>query len=201
MEYIEGDDGESSWYLNNNIEGVRYKVNDLLEAAEKNDESESTAVKQVKRQKILIGFLFVFLVIAIIAITLLVFRLKGVYEEMEEEHYRNQRARRGDGASSASRTGASGQARAASPRTTAAAAQSSGIRTTQQAQSSRTGVRTEPRTTSASSVRQAPKDAARYPEERAPQTQVRKAAPKPKNFAGDMDDDFEYNFVDLDDDL
>ena len=193
VEYAENEDGEFSWYLNNNIEGVRYKVEELLETAQSAVQYRAETEGRAARDRILLIVLGVLLVAAIIAITILILRLRGAYEEIEEEQYRSQSARRRESggapqrSSSASRTGGSRPA---------ASSQQSIRTTSSQGGGSRSGVRTESR--NAQSAGRAGREM-RYQEER-PQAPVRKPAPRPRNFAGDMDDDFEYNFVDLDDD-
>ena len=193
VQYVEDENGELSWYLYNNIDGVRYKVHELVEAANQVDSGNVGTDKAARRYRIILVVLVVLLLVAIVSITLLVFRIRSVYEEVEEEHYRNQSKRN---SINASRTQAPA-ARTGGMRTTAPQ-QSSGRTMQQSSAPARTtgGVRSEPRT-----VQAQPKPAreARYAEER-PQQGVRKAPARTKNFAGDMDDDFEYNFVDLDDD-
>lgn len=190
VEYAESEDGEFSWYLNNNIEGVRYKVEELLETAQSAVQYRAETEGRAGRDRILLIVLGVLLVAAIIAITILILRLRSAYEEIEEEQYRSQNSRRRESGSAAPRTQSASRTGGSRP------VQSQSLRTTSSQSPSRSGVRTESR--NAQSAARAGREM-RYQEER-PQAPARKPAPRPRNFAGDMDDDFEYNFVDLDDD-
>ncbi len=209
VEYSTDSEGTGTWYLNNNIEGVRYKVEELLSTAQSAEKNKAESDANNGRNRLFIIILSVLLIVAVVAITILIIRLRSMYEDIEEEQYRSRSSSRREGSSqrssqSGSRTGGSrSQASSQSLRTTSPSSRGEssrgeGVRgESSRGEASRSGVRTESRnaggpTRTAREVR--------YQER--PQSQAsRKPAPRPKNFAGDIDDDFEFNFVNLDDDI
>ncbi|MDD3369421.1 MAG: SH3 domain-containing protein [Lachnospiraceae bacterium] len=233
VEYIQGEDGTLTWYLDNNQEGVRYKISELMEASKLSAADAENS--QSGRDKIIIIVLFVLVAILVITVTLLLFKLHSAYEEEEEnEEYFRRNAKRPVDKRVAERT----PERKSRERQEAGRGDSSGNRTRRDEtrRSSEDGERRRRPATEAERrpvrdraedrpVRRstggqpagrnagAPDRAVRpsrparpvedldsrdeYDErsqDRAAQTRSKKA----KNFLAD-DDDFEYNFFDLDD--
>lgn len=88
--YTTDDTGAYTWYLYDNVEGTRQKLEDVLTAAHAQNTKANANAKKVVKQRIVIIVLAVLLAIAIVAIVVLLFRLRDVeyedvYEDEEEE--------------------------------------------------------------------------------------------------------------------
>ena len=84
--YEEDDQGTYYWYLHNNDDGYRVKIEDLLAAARNADEVDAIE-KSNKTQKTAIIVMGVVIVILVIILIILIFRLRDYmyYEEDDEE--------------------------------------------------------------------------------------------------------------------
>lgn len=82
----EGEGGEYEWFLHNNMENKRTRLNEILNAAEGNTEAIETANAQLKRDKIIIIILAIVLVFLALTVTLLLFRLRDTYYDDFDEY-------------------------------------------------------------------------------------------------------------------
>lgn len=88
--YAQNDTGEYEYYLYNNVEGNRQKLNELLSAVGVANENNQKLQKQVDNSKIIIIVLAVVIVLLFIAVTVLIFKVRSLsydyeYEEEDEE--------------------------------------------------------------------------------------------------------------------
>ena len=242
--YITDEEGTGVWYLYDNVEGYRVKVNELIDAAKSSDEVNKL-VKKSNNYKTILIILAVVIAALVIGLIIMALKLRDslYYEEEEEEEYdrysqpSRRRAREDDEdeegqrpraarASAESRTvrpSRDDSERAVRPskedeerpvrqarparRDEGEASAAPRPRRAQAADfSDERPVRRTPEERTARPVRRAEADderSARRPVYRDPQ----EAAPrprdevrrKPKNFIGD-EDDFEFEFLDLDED-
>ncbi len=78
-------EGEYHWYLNNYIEGKGYKVAELLDAQQANAKYLEGCAKTIKNQKMIIAVLAFLLAALLIVITLMTFKLRDYGYDEEEE--------------------------------------------------------------------------------------------------------------------
>lgn len=95
--YAQNDTGEYEYYLYNNVEGNRQKLNELLSAVGVANENNQKLQKQVDNSKIIIIVLAVVIVLLFIAVTVLIFKVRSLsydyeYEEDEEEETEEEEA-------------------------------------------------------------------------------------------------------------
>lgn len=88
--YTQNDAGEYEYYLYDNINGTRQKLNDLLTAVGAANENTLRLQGQMDNQKIIIIILAVVIVILFIVLTILLFKIRDLsyeyeYEEEDEE--------------------------------------------------------------------------------------------------------------------
>lgn len=88
--YTQNDVGEYEYYLYDNINGTRQKLNELLTAVGAANENTLKLQDQVDKEKIIIIILAVVIVILFIVLTILLFKIRDLsydyeYEEEEEE--------------------------------------------------------------------------------------------------------------------
>lgn len=91
--YTQNDTGEYEYYLYNNVDGTRQKLNELLSAISYANQSNQELQDQVDKGKIIIIVLAVVIVILFIVLTVLLFKIRSLYygdydeddEEEEEE--------------------------------------------------------------------------------------------------------------------
>lgn len=88
--YTQNDVGEYEYYLYDNINGTRQKLNELLTAVGVANENTLKLQDQVDKEKIIIIILAVVIVILFIVLTILLFKIRDLsydyeYEEEEEE--------------------------------------------------------------------------------------------------------------------
>lgn len=88
--YAQNDTGEYEYYLYNNVEGNRQKLNELLSAVGAANENNQKLQKSVDNGKIIIIVLAVVIVLLFIAVTVLIFKIRSLsydydYEEDEED--------------------------------------------------------------------------------------------------------------------
>ncbi len=93
--YAQNDTGEYEYYLYNNVDGTRQKLNELLSAIGFANENNQKLQDQVDKSKIIIIILAVVIVILFIVLTVLLFKIRGLYygdydEEEEEEEEEEQ---------------------------------------------------------------------------------------------------------------
>lgn len=86
LRYEANAEGINEWYLYNNIEGVKNKLGEILEAADHNSQTVIDAEAQVKKQKIVIVVLSIVLVFLALAITMLLFKLRDMYYDDFNEY-------------------------------------------------------------------------------------------------------------------
>ncbi len=73
--------GVSDWYLNDNISGTRYKISDLLNAQQTNENNIAVMEKQVGSMRAIIIVLAVIVGLLVVVVTILIFRLRSSYED------------------------------------------------------------------------------------------------------------------------
>lgn len=87
--YAQNDTGEYEYYLYNNIDGTRQKLNELLSAISYANQSNQELQDQIDKGKIIIIVLAVVIVILFIVLTVLLFKIRslyyGDYDEYDEE--------------------------------------------------------------------------------------------------------------------
>ena len=79
LKYEANEEGINDWYLYNNIDGVRNKLSEVLDAAEGNGDAIELADAQLKKQKMIIIILAIVLVFLALAVTLLLFKIRDLY--------------------------------------------------------------------------------------------------------------------------
>lgn len=72
---------EGVWYLIDNIAGQNYPISALLTSAEENADALEIAQKKVSRQTGIIVFLSIVVIVAVLGITLLIFKLRDMMED------------------------------------------------------------------------------------------------------------------------
>ena len=77
--YAQNDTGEYEYYLYNNVDGTRQKLNELLSAIGFANENNQKLQDQVDKSKIIIIILAVVIVILFIVLTVLLFKIRGLY--------------------------------------------------------------------------------------------------------------------------
>ena len=73
--------GVSDWYLNDNINGTRYKITDLLNAQQTNESNIAVMEEQTGNMRMIIIILAVIIALLVIVVTILIFRLRNSYED------------------------------------------------------------------------------------------------------------------------
>ena len=73
--------GVSDWYLNDNINGTRYRVSDLLNAQQTNESNIAVMEEQVGSMRMIIIILAVIVGLLVVVVTILIFRLRSSYED------------------------------------------------------------------------------------------------------------------------
>ena len=85
VSYADDGPGTNDWYLNDNINGTRYKVSDLLGAAQTNESNIAEMEKQTGSLRMIIIILAVIVGLLVVAVTVLIFKLKGTYDDGYDE--------------------------------------------------------------------------------------------------------------------
>ena len=85
VSYADDGTGTNDWYLNDNINGTRYKVSDLLGAAQTNESNIAEMEKQTGSLRMIIIILAVIVCLLVVAVTVLIFKLKGTYDDGYDE--------------------------------------------------------------------------------------------------------------------
>ena len=81
--------GVSDWYLNDNINGTRYKITDLLNAQQTNESNIAVMEEQTGSMRMIIIILAVIIALLVIVVTILIFKLRSSYEDdgYDEDDY------------------------------------------------------------------------------------------------------------------
>lgn len=82
---LDQDSGEYEYYLYMNLEGNKVKVNDLLNSVNASRENMQKLQDQVDKEKIIIIILAAVIVLLFIVITVLLFKIRGLYYDDDEE--------------------------------------------------------------------------------------------------------------------
>lgn len=85
VSYADDGTGTNDWYLNDNINGTRYKVSDLLGAAQTNESNIAEMEMQTGSLRMIIIILAVIVGLLVVAVTVLIFKLKGTYDDGYDE--------------------------------------------------------------------------------------------------------------------
>lgn len=86
MVYTQNNEGTEEWYLYDNINGTRQTLAGLMAAAEAGSKQSEADADQVSTQKIIIIVLAVVAAVLAIAVTLLLFKMKDMYDEDYEDY-------------------------------------------------------------------------------------------------------------------
>lgn len=73
--------GVSDWYLNDNINGTRYKISDLLNAQQTNESNIAVMEEQTGSMRMIIIILAVIIGLLVVVVTILIFKLRSSYED------------------------------------------------------------------------------------------------------------------------
>ena len=73
--------GVSDWYLNDNINGTRYKIGDLLNAQQTNESNIAVMEEQTGSMRMVIIVLAVIIALLVVVVTILIFKLRSSYED------------------------------------------------------------------------------------------------------------------------
>lgn len=73
--------GVSDWYLNDNINGTRYKISDLLNAQQTNESNIAVMEEQTGSMRMIIIILAVIVGLLVVVVTILIFKLRSSYED------------------------------------------------------------------------------------------------------------------------
>lgn len=195
------DDGTDEWYLLDYTggTGIKYSVDQLMEATKERSENDAADAKTLVRQRIVIIVLIVLIVILIVAVVIMALKLRDVYyedyeEEEEEEEPPAQRRRRTEEDEAPSQRRRRAEEAETSTRRR---------RTEEDETPSQRRRRAEEEDTSSQRRRRAEEDSSTKRRRRAEEeddVSSASAAPKkkPKNFLVD-DDEFEFEFLNMDD--
>ena len=116
---------EGVWKLVDNEKGSQYPIEILIESSEKNADLLEQAQKKISRQSGIIIFLVILVVIAVLAITVLIFKLRDMLEEDGLDFKSAFLANSGGGSSQRSSKTATGSNRQQGSRPTGSSAQGS----------------------------------------------------------------------------
>lgn len=86
MVYTQNNEGVDEWYLYDNINGTRQTLAGLMAAAEAGTNQSAATAKQMSTQKIIIIVLAVIVAILAVTVTLLLFKIKDFYDEGYEDY-------------------------------------------------------------------------------------------------------------------
>ena len=86
VSYADDGTGNNDWYLNDNVKGTRYKISDLLGAAQTNENNIDTMEKQTGSLRLIIIILAVIIGLLVIVVTVMIFKLKAAYEDGYDEY-------------------------------------------------------------------------------------------------------------------
>ena len=100
--FEDNEDG-GDWYLYNNLEGKKQKLDELFEAAEAQENNDTMYSSTITKQRIVIIVMILVIVIMAFAITIMIFKLRDAYyeayEDEEEDAYEKPRNNRREEAS------------------------------------------------------------------------------------------------------
>ena len=85
LKQMTNDNGEADWYLFNNIEGTSMSLTQMLSVFDQIKNKELQVEGQVGTLKIVVYILAGLLIAAIVAVTVLIFKLRDAYEYVEED--------------------------------------------------------------------------------------------------------------------
>lgn len=81
--YEETEDG-GVWYLYNNLENKKQKLEDLMAAADSQELNESVDASTIKKQRIVIVIMIIVIILMAFTLTILFFKLRDIYYEAYE---------------------------------------------------------------------------------------------------------------------
>lgn len=186
--YTTNENGEYEWYLYNNVEGNRQKLEEVLAAAHAQSINDSLDAAMVSKQRIIIIILIAVIIILAVVMTIMIFKLRDAYYEEYEDDEDEEEDENEDEEEEER------PVKKAAPRK-APAIQEEPVRKTATAQEKQS----VKKAVSRSDTRQTAVKEVRYEEEPAVEAPV-KTTPKrkAKNFLID-DDDFEFEFLNMND--
>lgn len=86
VSYADDGTGNNDWYLNDNVKGTRYKISDLLGAAQTNETNIDTMEKQTGSLRLIIIILAIIIGLLVVVVTVMIFKLKAAYEDEYDEY-------------------------------------------------------------------------------------------------------------------
>lgn len=81
VSYADDGTGVSDWYLNDNVNGTRYKITDLLNAQQTNESNIAVMEEQTGSMRMIIIILAVIIGLLVVVVTILIFKLRSSYED------------------------------------------------------------------------------------------------------------------------
>lgn len=204
--YTTNENGEYEWYLYNNLEGNRQKLEEVLAAAHAQSINDSLDAATVAKQRIVIIVMIAVIIVLAVAMTIMIFKLRDAYyedyeDEEEDEEEEEEPVRRAP-RKAVSQPEEPRIERRTAPKTVQRAAQ----KPVQEMQEKEAPVRRTPAQPERQAVRKAasqtdkmiPKKEVTYEEEPAAVPVKTTPKRKAKNFLID-DDDFEFEFLNMND--
>lgn len=199
--YTTDNEGNYCYYLYDNVEGSRQKLDEVLAAAHGQNENAKINAETVVRQRIVIIVMAVLLALLVITAAVLIIRLRNsyYYEEYEEDEEEDEDEDENEDEREAVRRSSRLRSRAAEP--DEESYERAGVR--REEEELRPEKRAErPQAVPEQRTEREARRPRRMPEEAASEESIRKSAPAPrkkaKNFLLD-DDEFEFEFLNMDD--
>lgn len=83
--YTTNENGEYEWYLYNNLEGNRQKLEEVLAAAHAQSINDSLDAAMVSKQRIIIIIMIAVIIVLAVVLTIMIFKLRDAYYEEYDE--------------------------------------------------------------------------------------------------------------------
>lgn len=207
--YDQEKDGSYAWYLHDNVEGYKWKLQQLLDAVETKEEDASDDAKTLVKQRIVIVVLIGLSVLLIAVVIIMALKLRDVYyeeyededEDEQEEEPSSQRRNRTEEEEKTSSRRRRAEEESASQRRRSADEEGTADRRRRRTEEDETSARRRRRMEEeAESERTARRRAARESDDSRDENASVNASSKrkAKNFLLD-DDEFEFEFLSMDD--
>ncbi len=85
VSYSDDGTGVNDWFLNDNINGNRYKISELLGAAQTNENNIDVMEGQTKNLRTIIIVLAVIIGLLVVVLTIMIFKLRNSYEDFGDD--------------------------------------------------------------------------------------------------------------------
>lgn len=207
--YDQEKDGSYAWYLHDNVEGYKWKLQPLLDSVQTKEEDASDDAKTLVRQRIVIVVLIGLSVLLIVVVIIMALKLRDVYyeeyededEDEQEEEPSSQRKGRTEGEEAASSRRRRAEEESSSQRRRSTDEEGTADRRRRRTEEDETSARRRRRMEEeAESERAARRRSSRESDDsRDENASVNTSSKrKAKNFLLD-DDEFEFEFLSMDD--